>query len=266
MSEKAFLVSITFSHYCERARWSFDRTGVEFEEFFPTPGFAHALWKKVLPKHGTTVPVLLFLDEARKVQRGIGGSNHIMDWLSEQPGGEWLFALPEAKSISDWFDEELGWFSRALHVNFFLPAEGAAGQFVDLCDGHGFLKWVTKKGWGLAQHKVGDLNGSKGWQEAIPRVDKAYARANELLSDGRTYLAGDQFTAADVTFCALSIPIVHPPEITQYTIPFPPATPEVEAKVKGWRESPAGQYVIRTYASDRGGSRTLTPRTTAPKV
>ena len=40
----------------------------------------------------------------------------------------------------------------------------------------------------------------------------------ELLADGRPYLCGDRFTAADLTFAALAAPMVVPPE---YTVRLP---------------------------------------------
>ena len=40
----------------------------------------------------------------------------------------------------------------------------------------------------------------------------------ELLADGRAYLCGDRFSAADLTFAALAAPMVVPPE---YTVPLP---------------------------------------------
>lgn len=144
VGERNLMVTITFSHYCERARWAFDRTGLEYEEHCPMPGTAAAIWKKLLPAHGTTVPVLMFVDESGRSQRAIGGSGQIMDWLAEQPGGQWLFPNDEARALSDWFDDELGWFSRAFLMNFFLTGPSAAEDFLGKCSAPNAVKWIGK--------------------------------------------------------------------------------------------------------------------------
>ncbi|MEO6714649.1 MAG: glutathione S-transferase domain-containing protein, partial [Mycobacteriales bacterium] len=87
--------------------------------------------------------------------------------------------------------------------------------------------------------------------EALRRVGKEMDFVGELLSDGRRYLAGDRFTAADLTFAALSAPLTVP---VQYGTPLP--QPEdlpdrMAAPVRAWREHPAGQFALRMFAEHR---------------
>ena len=53
-------------------------------------------------------------------------------------------------------------------------------------------------------------------------VDSTFDEVAERLADGRPYLCGERFTAADLTFAALAAPLVVPPE---YGVPLP--QPEV---------------------------------------
>ena len=65
------------------------------------------------------------------------------------------------------------------------------------------------------------------------------------------FLAGDRFTAADIAFCALGAPMVMPPE---YGGPLPAAESlpsDVQTKLRRWIDHPAGQYILRMYASHR---------------
>jgi glutathione S-transferase len=72
-----------------------------------------------------------------------------------------------------------------------------------------------------------------------------------LLGDGRRYLCGDRFTAADLTFAALSAPLVLPPE---YGVALPPPeelAPPTTELVHRAREHPAGRFAMELFAAHR---------------
>jgi glutathione S-transferase len=71
-------------------------------------------------------------------------------------------------------------------------------------------------------------------------------------SEGRRYLLGDRFTAADLTFAALAAPMLSPP---RYGPPLPPpeAMPQRLAReVERLRAHPAGAFANRLYNEERG--------------
>jgi hypothetical protein len=82
------------------------------------PGTQKKIWERVLPDHGTTVPVLLFRGVDGAVTSTIGGSDRILEWAAHHPGGKWLFPNQESRNLARYFDEELGWFSRAWFMRF----------------------------------------------------------------------------------------------------------------------------------------------------
>ena len=68
-----------------------------------------------------------------------------------------------------------------------------------------------------------------------------------LLSDGRPHLCGERFTAADLTFGALSASVIVPPV---YGTPLPQPDvlpPHIAALVNRAREHPAGRYALSLY-------------------
>ena len=72
-----------------------------------------------------------------------------------------------------------------------------------------------------------------------------------LLADGRPYLCGERFGAADLTFAALSASIIVPPD---YGIPLPQPEilpPATAALVQRAREHPAGRYALMLFAEHR---------------
>jgi glutathione S-transferase len=87
---------------------------------------------------------------------------------------------------------------------------------------------------------------------ARERVGRTFDEIAERLSDGRPFLLGDRFTAADLTFAALAAPMLVP---ERYGSPLPPpeALPEAMAgEIVALRKHPAGAFALRLYAEERG--------------
>jgi glutathione S-transferase len=76
----------------------------------------------------------------------------------------------------------------------------------------------------------------------------------EMLSDGRPYLLGERFTAADLTFAALAAPVVLP---AVYGVALPPIesldAPTAALVTRG-REHPAGIFALRLAEERRSPS------------
>ncbi len=72
-----------------------------------------------------------------------------------------------------------------------------------------------------------------------------------MLEDGRPFLLGDRFTAADLTFAALAAPVVLP---SDYGVRLPPLElldePTSRLIARG-RAHPAGRFALRMVAEQR---------------
>jgi glutathione S-transferase len=87
--------------------------------------------------------------------------------------------------------------------------------------------------------------------ESETRVRATFDTVAERLSDGRPYLCGERFTAADLTFAALAAAVLMPPE---YGVPLP--QPEelpsaTAATVRELREHPAGAHALAMFRDER---------------
>jgi glutathione S-transferase len=95
--------------------------------------------------------------------------------------------------------------------------------------------------------KITATSATESYQEII----RVFDRVNEVLSDGRKYLLGDRFSAIDITFAALAVPILQPAE--QYT----PSTSldslpaQMQADIRHCRSTPAGEFGLRLYREHR---------------
>jgi glutathione S-transferase len=82
-------------------------------------------------------------------------------------------------------------------------------------------------------------------------VRRAFDAIAERRADGRPYLCGERFTAADLTFAALSAAVMVPPEYG-VRLPQPDELPEHIARmVRDFREHPAGAYAMELFRTER---------------
>ena len=112
---------------------------------------------------------------------------------------------------------------------------------------------TLRAGWPLLKRFVGR---ALGISPGIETADEAAVfgeldHVAELLSDGRPYLCGERFGAADLTFAALCAPVIVPPGYG-VTLPQPDALAPATARlVQRAREHPAGRYALAQFAEQR---------------
>ena len=101
----------------------------------------------------------------------------------------------------------------------------------------------------FASYRIGV--GPRTIERDTPRVRAEFDWVAERLADGRRYLCGDRFTAADLTFAALAAAVLVPPEYGT-PLPQPDEMPEpVAGEVRAFRDHPAGAFALRLFREER---------------
>jgi glutathione S-transferase len=244
------LVTIPISHYCEKARWALDRVGIPYREERHVQGIHRVAARRA--GGGVTVPVLLTPDGP------IGESAQILEWVDGHTEPGWrLFPAgaherAEVIALAGRFDEYLGPAGRRLiYVHMFRERE-----LMLRFNNQGVPAWedrALRAGLPLAKRLVSrvlDIRpGVEVQDEAV--LWRELDHAAEILADGRPYLCGERFTAADLTFAALSAPVVMPLGYG-VALPQPEVLPRDTASiVLRAREHPAGAHALRMYAEQR---------------
>lgn len=239
------LITIGASHYCEKARWALQRTGFPFvEEMHPPILHTFATFRSGGKR---TVPVLITGD------RTYSDSTDILEVADRHAKGvlygESDAERAEAKELEDLYDRRLGPHTRRIVYFHLLDApsfkdvfEGGLtrGQKVAFRVFRPLVKGLIRRGLGVTR---------KGAEKSRLRVKEIFAGVAERLADGRPYLLGERFTAADLTFAALAAPMLLP---ANYGYPLPVAVPSaLQREVDELRTTPAGVFALRIYAEDR---------------
>jgi len=246
-SMAATLITIPFSHYCEKARWALERCGIAYREDGHLPLFHWLAVRRAGAKR--TVPVLadgeLLLTD----------STDIIAWADARRPGTLLPVDPEARAaalaLEDDFDRQLGPATRRWAYFHALPRKDLDDQIV-----HGTPRWqaiALKLSRPLAVRMLsrGLRIDAAGAERSRTKIEETFTRVAELLSDGRRYLVGDRFTVADLTFAALAGPVVAPRERPFGVPALDDLTDDARAQVEAWRASPAGRFALKVYADHR---------------
>lgn len=238
------LITIPFSHYCEKARWALDRAGVAYTERGHLP-MLHYLAAGLR----RSVPILVTADGPLR------DSTAIAAWADAQAPGALLPAAAAARAdalaLEHDFGAQLGPATRRWSYFHVLPRRDLLPLMWR--DVPRWQVWAFRATRPLAVRAITrSLRlDAAGAERSRAKIDAAFEAVASRLADGRPYLTGDAFTVADLAFAALAAPVVLPPEL-------PVALPALEtyadaprAQIAAWRASPAGAFVRALYARDR---------------
>jgi glutathione S-transferase len=244
------LLTIPISHFCEKARWSLERAGLDYVEERHVQGVHQIVARRA--GGGNTVPVLVtdegVLPESEQILRYADERLDESRRLFPPEGPE----RDEVVALCRWLDEGLGPDGRRLMYAHMLPMKRLMlrvnNQGVPAWEDR-FMRstWPVVTRW--ANRKLG--MGPTTIRDDEPRVLQAFDAIAERLADGRPYLCGDRFTAADLTFACLASAVLVPPEYG-VTLPQPEELPEALARdIRRFREHPAGAYALRLFRTER---------------
>jgi glutathione S-transferase len=252
------LIVLAPSHYCEKASWALQRYKIAYEVHIVAPGF-HSSEVKAAGSQGTSTPVLVFPAAAATSSEpsSLCDSADIVAWVDKQRpvGSPTLFPADKANEIADLlerFDKGLGSNTRLFVYSHCLDTEE---MLSGLCAGTPCLqqtayffgmKYIVRSVIRNA-YRVNAENGAK----ALEDCREEFRRVAELLSDGRKYLTGDTFTAADLSFVSLAAPVLGINFGYAKLFENTPRPAGLQAAVDELTQTPAGKWALGVWEQDR---------------
>lgn len=244
------LLTIPISHYCEKARWALERVGVPYREQ-PHIQAIHRV-AALRAGGGLTVPVFVCAEGV------LADSDEILAWTDRRaqagrelyPSG--LEQAAEVRTLEDDFNTGLGplgrcWMYQQLRRRRDLAISyGCAG--VPAWE-RTTLKLAYPLMIAIVAHIL-DVTPATA-ADAEVQVRMTFDEVGKRLADGRPYLCGERFTAADLTFAALAAPMLMP---ANYGVALPSTSelpPHAAKVVRELRAHPAGVHALAMYAQER---------------
>ncbi|KAG0561077.1 hypothetical protein KC19_9G035000 [Ceratodon purpureus] len=250
------LISIGPSHFCEKARWALERAYIAFTEDKHAPG-THIPYTRGLPG-GTSCPKLLVGKGPARVVIG-KGSSEILEFADKKITKEEDRLYPsdpeQRQLVQSWvtkFDDQLGPHVRRFAYCYlmFVPSTyklltqgSSTPEKVVVWFMMPLLRRLIYRGLGC------NKPGNK--EKSLQVIDSMFKEVDDVLADGRPYICGSKFTAADLTFAALGGPMVAPPQSGTWSVPLDECPSELASAMKRLQVTPAGQHILRTYETKR---------------
>jgi len=248
---KLELLTIGVSHYCEKARWALDRAGIQYKETSSAPVMHYALTlrhrtKRTLPAlltpHGRLIDstdILHFVDRIASPSARL---------FPEEPAQR-----EEIEALEHRFDEKLGPQTRKWAYSWGLHNKSSMLRLMKMGipEGQGrILDVISPMMFGFL--KRGLNLGDEAIEKSQMRIAKIFEEVAQKLADGRQFLDGKRFTAADLTFAALAAPCVAPPEYGKgRMLPLEDVGEDMRRAILAMRSTPAGAFAMRLYRDHR---------------
>lgn len=247
------LVNDNVSGLSEIARWVLEMNDILYIDEPYAPGASTKAVNKATGATGfDNNPALINTDALVYTPESI---IHYID--QRNPASKRLFPqdptlLQEVQTLFNQFTGEFANnVSRFLYSEILEPSKYGKDLFKQKLTG--FAKMKVSLSYGSIKKALNNQYQytSKPKEEWQLNVEKVFTEVSERLKDGRTFLTGDRFTAADVAFAAIAGRVLLPKEygaaITKLDeIPF-----ELREEVFKLRATEAGQYALRVYQQYR---------------
>lgn len=247
----AVLITMPHSHYAEKARWALDYLAVPYVERPHLPLFHRFATRS---HGGTSVPVLAHGG------RSWTDSSAILIWADAAAGGDVLYPREEPDrsdvlSLQDRFDKALGPHTRRWGYAQLLTHRDIIATMATRSVPRVQARWapLVMPVFMPLVRRAFDIT-PETTARSRERIDAVFEEVGSRLVDGRRFLVGERLSFADLTFAALSAPVLLPPECPAY-----PMVQDVPAAmrdgVERWRATAAGRFGLEMYARWRRAKR-----------
>lgn len=241
------LVTIPISHFCEKARWALERAGIAFRE----EGHLQVLhyWAARRAGGGRTVPVLVtgdgVLQESTDILRWADRRLAEPDRLFPSDGDPRVL-----RSVASF--EDYGADTRLWAYRHFLASPRLALRYgpvgVPAIQRLVFPLFLPVMAAAIfARYRIGKQAAAAAESRFLSVLDGVARR----LSDGRPFLLGDRFTAADLTFAALSAPLALPSSYGSPIARLDEMPLAIRSRLAELQEHPAVAFALRLYRDQR---------------
>lgn len=246
---KPVLYIFAISHYCEKACWALDYLDIDYEITHLAPGI-HRQIAKQLGAPRSALPILVA--DGQLVQ----GSAEIIDWADAAASTDSKCLTPDTAreqclEIEKRLDDIVGIHTRRYYYSEALVDHPETVRPIFTKDLPVMQKLLVGVRWGALRKRMIDRMdlGPEQGRDSKRIVDDELGWVDEMLSDGRHFLAGERFSRADLAAASLLAPLAVPKEHPTYAdLKLPP---HLTLDLAKWGKRPSLNWVREIYAEYR---------------
>lgn len=253
MASAIELITIGPSHFCEKARWGLDRAEISYKESKHAPAF-HMLYTRGLGQ-GTSCPKLVLGEGKDRVV--LHESSDILKFADENIKSEEdrLYPSKPEQSVQEWdtkFNEILGpHVRRFAYCHLLYDKHSFKILSQGLHSGERLLTWCLMPLLKPLIYRSVGCSRPAAKDRSLDKIRRIFQEVDNVLADGRPFLCGNEFTAADLSFAALAGPILCPVGYGTYLVPIEEFPSEMAEVTLSLRETLAGKHILRMYETER---------------
>ena len=213
---KPTLHVFAISHYCEKARWALDYLDIDYEINYLAPG-NHGKFARKLGARRSSLPILVAAGQV------VQGSAEIISWADAKAAHGKTKLIPETArdeclELEKRVDDILGVHIRRYYYSEALVEHPQSVRPIFTKDLSILQKLSVSSAWSVIRKAMIDRMdlGYEQGQESRRIVDGELDWLDGLLSDGRKFLCGDQFSCADIAAASLLAALVTPSQHPTY--------------------------------------------------
>ena len=286
-TQHARLITITASHFCEKARWAMDfveadhSTAIYYTEDAHPPAF-HSFFAVIASKDQASATPMILLDAKEDNDNNMTQSEPSLFVKSDVILRHFCpYLYPDniqqdVKDMEDQLGDRLGATLRLYLYHQFLRKEyypilseimtRSTSRLENL-----FCAKLLQGGIGDGMRKIMNIDETSAIQSEAHLRHVFDELSQKLAANGGKYLLDTTkesygFTAADLTLAALAGPLIRPPELIHFQCKDEEMPPAVLELGKVLRKTLAGQHVMNMYAKHRFGTRTVSQMSGNRKV
>jgi glutathione S-transferase len=245
---KPTLYIFTISHYCEKARWALEYLGIKYNLIHLGAGL-HMQLGQQLGLEQSSLPIL-------KTDNGvIQGSSEIIDWADQHTtNGKTLTPIgreQQCRQLEQQLDKVLGVHTRRHFYSEALVEHPESVKSIFRCNLPSDQQIELDKIWEFVAPLMVesmDLGRAQG-EESEAIVDTELCSIEKLLANGRSYLASDQVSRADITAASLCARMANAKEYPSFAAMSLP--PRLEKTQQQWINRPALSWIRKIYQQHR---------------
>lgn len=244
------MISSSAGHYPEMVRWYMDYLDIPYIEKRYAPMIYRIILK--ITGGGQLIPYL------RTTDAQLRNGHSIIKYFEDKLPDNLKLGLVDGESqdLYDYFNDHLGNYVLQWGYFHLLPLRKVASKTLT-ANVPFYQRILIQLLYPINARVMRKAMNITSETASIARdqINKTFDLVAKRMSDGRSFLNGDQISIADISLAGLMGPLILPKEYGGYLFKLDELTKEMRAELEALRSHPTGRFILKLYKEHRPQSK-----------